>query len=217
MDCDERIAALGSIFECLPDVAERLDGHCTVRTHPPRTTIAHQGEGAAHCWIMIEGSAHVRLLSADGEYTQLSTFEPGELLGSYPAARVHRADIVAVGTVRLFQIACADLHRAVLQDAALGSGLAALFSRQLDTALDQFAYRITLTAFGRVYAELARLAGPEQAISPPPVIAALAIRAQTTRETASRAISMLERRGVVRRSAGRMEIVAPRLLADLTV
>jgi CRP-like cAMP-binding protein len=217
MDSADKTAALAALLDCPPDVAGRMSGVCVLHAHAPHTIIAHQGDRSSHCWIILEGSTHVRLLSADGQYTQLTTFEAGELMGSYPAARTHRADVVAVGAVRLLQIGCADLHRLARSHADLGSGLATLFSRQFDATLDQFAHRITLTAFGRVYAELARLAEPEQIISPAPVIAALAIRAQTTRETASRAISALERRGVIRRSVDRIEIVAPRMLADMTV
>ena len=77
--------------------------------------------------------------------------------------------------------------------------------------------RSTLTARGRIYAELARRAGERLAIAPPPVIAELAHIAQTTRETASRAIAELERRGIVARSAEMLRINSPRLLAELVV
>ena len=45
----------------------------------------------------------------------------------------------------------------------------------------------------------------------------LATRVQTTRETASRAVSALERRGVVRRDAEGLVIVARHRLEDLVV
>jgi len=217
MEPADRIAAIAAIFDCVAETADRVNRHCTVQRHAPNTVIAHQGDRSGHCAIIVEGSAHVRLLSADGQYTQLTTFEAGEVLGSFPGGHVHRADIVAMGTLILLRIAAADLAAIVRDDAALGSGLAAIFSRQFDGLFDRLAARVTLTATGRVYAELARLAGDRNVISPPPVVAGLAIRAQTTRETASRAIGVLERRGIIRRSADRLDIVAPRMLADLTV
>jgi DNA-binding GntR family transcriptional regulator len=46
-------------------------------------------------------------------------------------------------------------------------------------------------------------------------VTALALNANTSRETASRAISALERRGVISRSDRYMTIVAPRMLEDM--
>jgi CRP-like cAMP-binding protein len=209
MESADRIAAIAAIFDCVSETADRVNRHCTVQRHASNTVIAHQGDRSVHCAIIVEGSAHVRLLSADGQYTQLTTFEAGEVLGSFPGGHVHRADIVAMGTLILLRIAAADLAAIVRDDAAI-------FSRQFDGLFVRLAARVTLTATGRVYAELARLAGDRNVISPPPVVAGLAIRAQTTRETASRAIGVLERRGIIRRSADRLDIVAPRMLADLT-
>jgi predicted transcriptional regulator len=81
--------------------------------------------------------------------------------------------------------------------------------------LDRMAARTTLTAYGRVYAELLRLAGPSNRIEPPPVLSALALSVHTTRETTSRAIAHLLRRGIVSRTDEALNILAPRLLADL--
>jgi CRP-like cAMP-binding protein len=82
-------------------------------------------------------------------------------------------------------------------------------------SLDRMAARSTLSAPGRVHAELMRLAGPDHRIVPPPKVTALALNANTSRETASRAISALERRGVISRSDRHMTIVAPRMLEDM--
>jgi CRP-like cAMP-binding protein len=49
------------------------------------------------------------------------------------------------------------------------------------------------------------------------VIAALALSAQTTRETGSRAINALERRGIIRRDDERLEILSRGLLEELVV
>jgi DNA-binding MarR family transcriptional regulator len=79
--------------------------------------------------------------------------------------------------------------------------------------------RTTLSACGRVHAELLRMArqGDGRAIRPPPVLSALAVRVQSTRETVSRTIHALERRGIVRLEPGALIIVAPRRLEELVV
>jgi predicted transcriptional regulator len=79
------------------------------------------------------------------------------------------------------------------------------------------AARITLSAMGRVYAELLNAAGDSDTIAPPPVVAALGLMAQTTRETASRAINGLMRRGIVRREPDRLTIVSRTMLEEMVV
>jgi len=58
------------------------------------------------------------------------------------------------------------------------------------------------------------LAGDQDGVSPPPVITALALTAQTTRETASRAINEVVRRGIIARDKQRWRIVSRGLLED---
>lgn len=103
------------------------------------------------------------------------------------------------------------------EEARIGSGLAKILGRQYNAVLDRMAARITLAANGRVFAELLHEAGEEGSISPPPVIAALALSAQTTRETGSRAINALERRGIIRRDDQRLEILSRNLLEELVI
>jgi CRP-like cAMP-binding protein len=74
--------------------------------------------------------------------------------------------------------------------------------------------RAALTAPGRVAAELLRLGGADGTIRPAPVVAELAVRVGTTRETASRTLSALERRGLVLREDDGLTIVAPGRLRD---
>ena len=89
--------------------------------------------------------------------------------------------------------------------------------RALDRALDRMATRSTYSAAGRVYSELLALADGRDHIVPAPQVTTLALSANTTRETASRAIAVLIRRGIVSREDGQMQIHAPRMLADMVV
>ena len=79
--------------------------------------------------------------------------------------------------------------------------------------------RTTLSAAGRVHAELLRLAraGDGRTIRPAPVLAALAVRVQSTRETVSRTINALERRGLIRRDAEAFFLVAPQRIEEMVV
>src|ERR1700761_7093663 len=72
-------------------------------------------------------------------------------------------------------------------------------------------------ARGRVHAELLRLArlGDGKTIAPAPVLSVLAVRVHSTRETVSRTIGALERRGLVKRDGKALVITAPHRLEEL--
>lgn len=211
----DRRAILASAFHCSEEEASGLDSIFAPQVYADRHVIVHQEDETAHVWLVVEGSAHAQALSIEGQYTRITSYEPGELFGAYPEPAPSRSEIAAAGQLLVLRADCAALNEAAGNACAVALGLSHLLAVQLDAVLDRLAARVTITATGRVYAELDKLAGDDHTVAPPPVIAALAIRAQTTRETASRAISALERRGIIRRDEHRLEILAPRALRDL--
>ncbi|MEV5022757.1 MULTISPECIES: Crp/Fnr family transcriptional regulator [unclassified Sphingobium] len=211
----ERLAVIRSVFSCGQAGAEALASAVRDAVFPHKAFVAHQGDLAHHCWVVVEGAAQAQINSADGQRTLLASHGPGEIFGSYPVPAVLRSDIVAQGSLHLLCIETATLVDLARYSAEIAHGLSMLFARQLDVMLDRMAARTTLTAYGRVYAELLRLAGPSNRIEPPPVLSALALSVHTTRETTSRAIAHLLRRGIVSRTDEALNILAPRLLADL--
>jgi DNA-binding GntR family transcriptional regulator len=70
-----------------------------------------------------------------------------------------------------------------------------------------------------VHAELLRQAreATDLTIRPAPILSELAVRVGSTRETVSRAVNALERRGIIRREAGALVVVSPRLLEELVL
>ena len=75
----------------------------------------------------------------------------------------------------------------------------------------------TLSAAGRVHAEILRLAraSSDLTIRPAPVLSQLAMHVQSTRETVSRTISALQKRGIVRRDESGLTVVAEHRLEEL--
>lgn len=217
VELDDRIAMLATAFCCPEEDVAPLDALFAARRYDDREIVVHQEDRAPHVWLVVDGSAHSQALNVDGQYTRITTYEPGELFGSYPEAAASRSEIVASGAMTALRIESAALVDAARRLPSVAMGLTLLLAAQLNAILDRLAARVTMSATGRVHAELLRLAGEEQRIAPPPVVAAIAIRAQTTRETASRAINALERRGIIHRDEQALEILAPRALAELAV
>lgn len=211
----ERLAVMQSVFSCSREAAAALGAAVRELSVPAKGVVARQGDIAHHCWLVVDGIAQAQVNAPDGQLILLASYGPGELFGCYPEPAALRTDFVAMGALTLFSIRTAALVDLARSNADVGQGLSVLLARQLDSLLDRMAARTTLSANGRVYAELLRLAGDTHRIAPPPVLSALALTVHTTRETASRAIASLARRGIVRRTDEALEIVAPRLLAEL--
>ena len=188
-----------------------------LRKYPHRGAIARLGDPSAHLYLVIDGLASADLFSVDGQYAQLAGYGPGELFGSYPKAATHRADITAQGGLSALMIETHRLADLVKGHSAIALGIAHIMARQLDLTLDRMAARIGLSATGRCYRALLQRSDDDGWISPAPVLSALAIGVNTTRETASRALANLIRRGIVERSDAGLKIVSRRMLEDLIV
>lgn len=194
-----------------------LSAQARVQLVGRRETVACQGELLSSMWLVIDGRIKIESNSASGRSSQLALCGPGDWVGQYARPAIGLTNILATEASTLLAFASGNLPRLAASHPELGATLAASFARQLENLTARLDARSTLTARGRIYAELLLRAGNELAITPPPIVAELAHVAQTTRETASRAIAELERRGIVSRTAAMLSINSPRLLSDLVI
>jgi CRP-like cAMP-binding protein len=214
-------AFIRETLACSDEIAATIFGRGTVRAYPPHATIVRQGEKAAAAYLLTLGRAHALLYSLEGQMVLLCEYRPGDLFGALgeldPAPE--EAEILAVEASRSFILGSRDLVALAEAYGSIGLALSRRLVRQLRRATSRIYERAAVSAAGRVYAELLRLAraSPGLAIAPAPVLSELAVRVSTTRETASRAVSALERRGIVRREAGSLTVVAPQRLEELII
>ena len=214
-------AFLRETFACSDEIAGYVFVRGTVRAFAPHATIVRQGETAAAAYLLTQGRAHALLYSLEGQMVLLCEYRPGDLFGALgeldPAPE--EAEVVAVEPARSFILKSRDLVALAEAYGSIGLALSRLLLRQLRRATSRIYERAAVSAAGRVHAELLRLAraSPSLAIRPAPVLSELAVRVSTTRETASRAVSALERRGIVRREAGSLTVVAPQRLEELII
>ncbi len=213
----EQISALAACFGCDDGDAALIAACASERRFPHRSTVALRGDASEHLFLVIEGMASFDLFGIDGQYARLSGHGPGELFGAYPKATTHRADVSAQGNLRMLAIETAAIAALAECNVAIASGIANLMARQLDLLLDRMAARIGLSAQGRFYQALLKMADQEGWIRPAPVLSAVAISVNTTRETASRGLAALIRRGIVERSETGLRIVGRRLLEEMVV
>ncbi|WP_226634526.1 Crp/Fnr family transcriptional regulator [Novosphingobium profundi] len=212
---DEIEDVVQAVFRCSATVARELAPIFSARKLVAKQVLASQGAPSKMCWIVINGAIRVDAFGVNGQIQQLSHYGPGEFFGAYPTETQHRAEIIAATRSLLLGTETVRLANAVDRNVELATGMARLLARQLDRILDQMVIRSTYSAAGRVYAELLALAQTSQAIAPPPRITSLALAANTTRETASRAIGVLVRRGIISRDEEKLVIHSARMIEEL--
>ena len=178
-----------------------------------------QGDRADVTFLLILGRAHALTHGVEGQLVLLHEYLPGDFFGAvaHAAPVPEKADVVAVEDVRVAAFLALDFLTLIETHGCVGLAVSRMLLRQLQASADRIVERTTLSVAGRVYAELLRLArlGDGRTIRPPPVLSALAVRVQSTRETVSRTINALERRGLIRRDADTLTIVAPHRLEEM--
>lgn len=213
----EHLAQIAACFRCPEYEAGLIYAVTQHREFVHRAPVALRDDVSAHLFLVIEGMASADLFSADGQYAQLAGYGPGELFGAYPEPTTHRADITAQGGLSVLMVETRTIAELAQVHAAISQGVAYLMARQLDMVLDRMAARIGLTATGRFYRTLLASADSEGWVKPLPVLSAMAISVNTTRETASRALANLLRRGIAERYDDGLKIVSVRMLEDMVV
>lgn len=210
-------AALG----CSPDVARAVAVHANARHYTAQAQILRAGDRAEAAWLVMVGRAQALAYTVDGQMVLIHEYRVGDLFGAVGPAEVWpvEAAVIAAEPTSAACVPAADFVLLVDRHGSLGLLLVGSLLRQLRATSMRMINRTTLSAPGRVYAELLRLArlGDGKTIRPAPVHAALAVTVQSTRETVSRAVNALERRGIVRRENDTLLIVAAQRLEEMVI
>ena len=210
---------LAETFGCSPAIAAAITGKAHLRGFPARSVIVACDSVFDEVHVMVEGNARMLAFALDGRLVAVEDYQRGDLFGENGLFETERAahDISAVVASR----AAAIGNAAFLDLMANYNCVALAVSRRLVARLSKITRRMvegaTLSANGRIHAEILRQAraGTAMTITPAPVLSQLALQVQSTRETVSRAISALDKRGIIRRTADGLTVVAPHRLEEL--
>lgn len=167
--------------------------------------------------LLLAGFAQEVAYGRDGTMLVLLPLGPGDFYGSLVGMSDGDTRIEAVSSGAAAHFSDAAVMRlmegyaivAVAITRHLAARLTALRRRMVEAAM--------LSATGRIAAELLRRSGQGEGgiIRPMPVFAELAASVQSTRETVSRTVSQWEKRGLLRRVEGGLQVVARHRLEDL--
>ncbi len=218
---EKRLSAIRAAFGCSDEIARVVDGLTHLVHTDPDGTILYAGESAPYVFLLLQGRAQAVVYSAQGQLVLLDTYAEGDLFGE--------VDIVGTTTAwdQVIAVTAVDSGRLRQQDFVMllesHPSLAMAVLRQVTARLSRTARRMversTLSATGRIYAELLRQAGEGdgRTIRPVPTMTELALIVQSTRETVSRTINDLERRGYITRDKDALMIVAPHRVQELII
>jgi CRP-like cAMP-binding protein len=218
---DDPHAFVSRVFACSPEVAEQVVRRGRLRSHAGHSTILRQGDWLTLAFLLILGRAQALLYTADGQMVLLHEYRPGDLFGALGDLDPVRqeADVVAIEEARTLVLEAAELALLAQRYSEIGLALLRMLQRRLRQTAERMYERAAISAVGRVCAELLRRAREDTnlTIRPAPVLAELALRVSTTRETTSRAVNALERRGIIRRDADCLVVIAPSRLEELII
>jgi CRP-like cAMP-binding protein len=209
------------IFACTSDVAASVARHASDRRYPARATLIQQGDPGTVTFLLIDGRAHALVYGLAGQLVLLHEFGRGDIFGAIGQSQPDREDanVTAIEKVRAAVFLARDFLSLAEAHACISLAVSRVLLKRLRETAGRMLERTTVSASGRVYIELLRLArlGDGRMVRPAPVNAALAVRINSTRETVSRTINALVRRGIVKRERGALVIVAPQRLEDMIV
>jgi CRP/FNR family transcriptional regulator, cyclic AMP receptor protein len=214
--------ALGAIeraFGCSLSLAAVINERAELKRYQPRAHLIHSGEAVSHAFLIINGRAREVALSVDGRIVLIQDFGPGDLFGeaSILGEALASEDVVAIEITDAAQFRSRDLIGLIENYSCVALAYSRAMTRRLHQTRRRMVEGATLSATGRIHAELLRQgqASGQFRISPIPVFSEFAMFVQSTRETVSRSISALEKRGIVRRDSEGLTIVAPHRLEEL--
>ena len=212
-------AVLGETFACNDATAAVLAGRARLREWTAHSVIVSGERAHDQVHVIVDGHARMMAFAIDGRLVAIEDYLRGDLLGEAALfdkdAPAHDIAAVSASTSAAFG------HAAFLELMTNYSCVALAVSRRLVARLSRITQRMvegaTLSANGRIHAELLRQAQASEdlTIRPPPVLSQFALQVQSTRETVSRAINALEKRGIITRNDQGLRVVAPHRIEEL--
>jgi len=201
---------------------DSLTNQTTSQRFSAGSVIALQGEEASKIGYIVSGRAKAVSYSENGEATWVGYFNVNDFFGhtALLSENPPHFEIIAETDVDVLFVTTAKMNSLLAEHDTLGLDIAKDLARRLDQMTRRLIEAYTLSAKGRICAELSRLsrvigkAPDTRIIRPNPVFVDLAERVNSTRETVSRTVSDLQKKGILAREPGAIIIKNPNRLRD---
>jgi CRP-like cAMP-binding protein len=201
-----------------------LEQRCRWHSYKAGTTILDSAELANHdVFFVVEGMVRIVNFSASGREIAFANIHHGEYFGELAAIgdAPRSANVVAIEDCRLASLAPSTFRALIMDHPEIALRVIERLAdivRRCDRRIMDLS---TMTAVNRIYAELLRLAKPDNAdhstwvIRPMRTQSEIASHVSTTRETVARAMKQLAMAGIVERRGKTLYIRERQLLAHM--
>jgi CRP/FNR family cyclic AMP-dependent transcriptional regulator len=203
-----------AIFKELSDTAlASLDRLSRLREYPKNGVVVSADEPGDALFVVAEGKVKVVLFGDSGREMILSVFQRGDFFGEMSLLdnQPRSATAIAMTDARLLVLERQAFARHLVENPRSSLAVLAELSRRLRRADEVIGNLALLDVYGRVARTLQELARRDGERTPEGVVirdrpsgADLGAMVGTTRESASRALSDFQRRGLLRQSGKRL-------------
>ena len=211
-------AAFSILFGDDPQLLAALEATCSVCHFKKGATIVQHMDASTEVHYVLSGSAKAYLFSAEGKEVWMNAFQAGSLFGEM-AAIANAPRVCSVGAFSDVRTAMFS-GKAFLQLMQNQQGVAFAVAKLLAARLHTTSQRLYMAAAesleGRVIVELAERAQPQSlaagfthVIEPVPVIAEIARKVGSARESVSRVITGLCKDGHLLRNKTHWQLKNP--------
>lgn len=210
--------AIGAAFGCNEALAQTIAslGRATALS---RGQVLYPLPDRAETSLLVAGRAQEAAYGREGGVLILHELGPGEFYGSLVGHGDGHGDaqVEALTAGRAIHYGEESVIRLMESYATVAVAVTRQLARRLASMRERMVQATLLSATGRVCAELLRLSrqSGDGVIRPQPVLAELAQRVQSTRETVSRTVSKLERSGILERRDDGLAVIAPHRLEEM--
>lgn len=209
-------------FSDLPQEAlTELLAEGQLRQVPANTHLFQPHHHPTHLFIVLHGQLQLMDVAEDGRIIRLSFANPGDLVGLLTMIDEQPfVSTVATSTpTELIQIPLATARRTILGNVTLNERLLKLLAGHIRRSNDERRLLSLPNAFQRVFAQIVTMtqqaAASKSAIAPLPKQHDLAIMVNTSRETVSRALQLLIKKGIMTKEGHKILIRRPEALRQL--
>lgn len=192
-----------------------LDAMATVQRYQAGNTLRFQSDGGTNkIGLVAKGQVEAVYFTESGQETWLGQFQAGDLLShdSLLEGAFDTPELIAVKDTEIYYIQVPKLIENLGGHKSVPTKISQNLAGQIQTLIEKLANVYSLSAKGRICAELVRLSAPigvnpdKHVIRPNPVFIDLARRLNTTRETVSRTVGDLVKENVLTRTKGALVV-----------
>lgn len=217
-----KLAAIPMFSDLSAESLEILGEMVQYRRCPKGSFIVGQNEMGTCMYLLVSGRVKVSLASPEGKELVLNYLEAPAHFGEMALvdAMPRTADVIAITDVEVFSLDGKDLTTAIQIQPRLALSLIATLSRRLRTTIARLEDMAFHDATHRIMRVVLNVATAGLETRGTPVVQGMthydiATLAGTSRETASRVISMLAREGIVTTKGRRIIVDLERLTRRL--